>query len=301
MSSDSKTLGRAIGIAVLLTASLLPTAPARAEFSVGPAVRDLRIPADEARAGSFAVRLEGESRAFAVQLQDAVQLPEGGYAYTRPSRSRYSASTWLAVTPRTFNGAPDRMQPIDFRVRVPRDAEPGDHVASITVTQLPRRREHGTTALRAIAFRINVRVPGALREQVEIPSLATPAVAGRGPIEARAVVRNTGNVRLDFDRGNAGVLEIVGGGEATARLPFAGQLHPGRSRAFTLRWEDPPLVGRFTARAGVRTHNGRDTRSKPIWVIPWRQGGALLLVALASGLVYLGRRRRRVLVTESAG
>jgi hypothetical protein len=286
----------AVGIAVLLTASLLPAVSARAEFSVGPAVRDLRIAAGEARAGSFAVRLEGESRTrFAVQLQDVVQLPDGGYAYTRPSRSRFSASRWLAVTPRTFDGAPDRLQPIDFRVRVPRRAEPGDHVASITITQLPRRRQPGAAALRAISFRLNVRVPGARREGVEIASVGSPGVAGRGPIETRAVIRNSGNVRLDFDRRNRGALEIVGGDDVTARLPFSGQLLPGRSREFTLLWQDPPLLGRFTAQVGVRTHDGRNTRSEPIWVLPWRQAGALLLVALATGLVHLGRRRRPAL------
>ena len=105
----------AIGVAIVLTLGVPPVA-ARAEFSVGPVARNLRIPAGEARAGSFAVRLEDESRGFVVRVQDVLQLPDGGYAYARPSGSRFSASSWLAVTPRGFDGAPDRVQPIDFRV-----------------------------------------------------------------------------------------------------------------------------------------------------------------------------------------
>ena len=282
----------ALGLALAMMLGPLPASPAWADFSVGPAVRDLRIGAGEARAGSFSVRLEGESRAFAVEVQDVVQLPDGGYAYARPSGSRFSASSWLTVTPRSFRGAPDRVQPVDFRVRVPADAEPGDHVASITVKQLPPDGASGAAALRAIAFRLNVAVPGAARERVEIASLAAPGVAGRGPIDARVVVRNTGTVRLDFNARNAGALEIGGDDEARSRLAFAGQLYPGRSRTFTLRWEEPPMLGHFTARASVRTAGGHTTQSAAIWVVPWRQAAALVLVAAAAGLVHLGRRRR---------
>jgi hypothetical protein len=301
MSAASKSLRLVIVSVLLLPAGLLPTASARAEFSVGPAVRDLRIAPGKAVAGSFDVRLEGERRSFVVQVQDVVQLPDGGYAYKRPSGSPFSASSWLMVGPRSFRGGPDRVQPVDFRVRVPRDAEPGDHVASITVKQVPPRGKPGAMPVQAISFRLNVRVPGAARERVELSSLAVPSFAGRGPIDATVVVRNTGNVRLDFDRGNKGSLSITGGSNTSVRLPFRGQLYPGRSRAFELDWQDPPALGRFTARASVRTRSGPVTRAHSLWMVPWRQAGALLLVALAAGFVYLGRRRRRILVTSRAG
>jgi hypothetical protein len=279
----------------------LPVPSAHAEFGLGPAVRDVRIAPGKAVAGSFSVRLEDERRGFEVQVQDVVQLPDGGYAYKRPSGSRFSASSWLTVAPRTFAGSPDRVQPVDFRVRVPAGAEPGDHVASITVRQVPPRGKPGAVAVQAISFRLNVRVPGRARERVELDSLAVPALAGRGPVEAGVIIRNTGNVRLDFDRRHQGLLSIAGGSKARARLPFRGQLYPGRSRAFSVNWQDPPALGRFTARASIRTRAGRVTESKTFWMVPWRQVGALLLVVFAAGLVHLGRRRRRVRVAQRAG
>lgn len=301
MSATSKRFGRGVGPIVLLAAGLLPAVPARAEFGVGPAVRELRIAPGEAVAGSFGVRLERERRAFVVQVEDAVQLPDGGYAYKRPSGSRFSASSWLTVAPRSFAGGPNRVQPVDFRVRVPRDAEPGDHVASVTVKQVPPRGKPGAVAVQAISFRLNVRVPGKVRELVEISSLAVPALAGRAPVEAGVLVRNIGNVRLDFDRRNQGSLSITGGSPAKARLPFKGQLYPGRSRAFVLAVQDPPTLGRLEARASIRTRAGPVTKSESFWMVPWRQAGALLLVALAAGLIHLGRRRRRVRVAQGAG
>jgi hypothetical protein len=299
MCASLRKFGLGIGTFVMLAVCLLPATAARAEFGVGPAVRDLRIAPGEAVAGSFSVRLDDEAGAFAVQVEDVVQLADGGYAYKRPSGSRFSASSWLTVAPRTFDGTPDRVQPIDFRVRVPRDAEPGDHLASITVKQAPRRGQHGEVSVQAISFRLTVRVPGQVRERVEIDSLALPALAGRGPIGAEVIVRNSGNVRLDFDRRNKGSLAIAGGSETRTRLSFGGQLYPGRSRAFRLNWEDPPALGRLTAEASVRTRGSLVTKSASFWMLPWRQTGALLLVALAAGLVYLGRRRRRPIVTPA--
>jgi hypothetical protein len=277
---------------VLVAVGCLWPAAARAEFSVGPAVRELRVAPGEAGAGSFDVRLERERRDFVVEVQDVVQLADGGYAYRRARGSRFSASSWLTVAPRSFSGRPDRTQPVEFRLRVPRAAEPGDHVASITVKHAPRPGEAGAVAVQAISFRLHVRVRGEVSERVEIGPIAAPGLAGRGPIEVGVLVRNTGNVRLDFDRANRGALWIGSAQDPGARLRLHGQLYPGRARAFNLNWDDPPTLGRLTAHASVRTRAGPVTRSRSFWMVPWRQAGALLLVVLAAGLVQVGRRRR---------
>ena len=277
---------------VLVAAGCQWPAAARADFTVGPAVRQLRVAPGEAVAGSFDVRLDRERRHFVMEVQDVVQLADGGYAYRRARRSRFSASSWLTVTPRSFHGRPDRTQPIEFRLRVPRAAEPGDHVASITVKQAPRPGETGAVAVQAISFRLNVRVSGEVRERVDIGPIAAPGLAGRGPVELGVVVRNTGNVRLDFDRRNRGALWVGSGQDAGARLRFRGQLYPGRARAFNLSWDDPPTLGRLTAHASVRTRAGTEIKSRSFWMVPWRQAGALLLIALAAGLAHAGRRQR---------
>ena len=279
---------RLVALALAAGASLLPAAAARADFSVGPALRDMRIAPGQAAAGSFDVRLDAERRNFVVEIEDVVQLPDGGYAYRPPSAARHSAASWLTVAPRSFAGRPSRIQPVDFQVRVPRTAEPGDHLASITVKQADRGRAAGALPVQAISFRLNVHVPGSVRESVVIGPLTAPSLAGRGPVEAGVVVRNTGNVRLDFDRANRGFLEIGEG----PRLRFRGQLHPGRSRAFRVTWEDPPTLAHVTTRATVRVGGSRVERARSFWIVPWRQAGALGLVALAAAFVHFGGRRR---------
>jgi hypothetical protein len=200
-----------IGLLVSLAASGSPAVPAgaaRASFSVGPSVRELPLHPGEAQIDGFRVKLRNERGRFVVEKEDVLQRPDGGLAYARPSHSRFSASSWIEVSPRAFAGRPNRVQPVEFRVRVPRDAEPGDHVTSLTVKRLPHRSARGLTTIQAVSVRLTVRVAGLRREGVAIKRLEVPAAAGRGPITARTRLRNTGNVRLDFNAGNRAFLAL---------------------------------------------------------------------------------------------
>jgi hypothetical protein len=280
----------------LLLALLAAPASAEAAFSVGPSVRDIALSPGEAVVDSFRVKTRGERGQFEIEIQDVVQRPDGGLSYERPRGSRFSASSWLQVFPRSFSGRPNRVQPVEYHVRVPDDAEPGDHVASLTVKRLPPRGARGVSAIQAVSVRLTVRVAGKRRETVAIESLEAPSVAGRGPITASARLRNTGNVRLDFDRGNRAALAFVDGDDRPARVRLRGQLFAGQVRDVELKLEDPPLAGSLTARAVVRTRRGDVSREAGVFMLPWRQAGALALLVLATLAVHTGRRRRRTAV-----
>jgi hypothetical protein len=278
----------------LLVTLLAAPASAGAAFSVGPSVRDLPLRPGEALVDSFRVKTHGERGRFVVEIEDVVQRPDGGLSYERPRDSRFSASSWIRVLPRSFPGRPNRVQPVEYRVQVPAGAEPGDHVTSLTVKRLPPPGASDVTTIQAVSVRLTVRVAGRRREGVSIDRLDTPSLAGRGPIIAHARLRNTGNVRLDLDRANRGSLAFVSGDEERARLRLKGLLFPGQAREVELGLDDPPLAGRLTARATVRTRRGAISSDAVVWMVPWRQAGALVLIALATLAVRGGRRRRRV-------
>ena len=241
------------------------------------------------------MRLQGErGRRFALAVEDVGQDRSGAFTFGAPRRSRFSASRWVALSPRAFAGAPDREQPVEFRVRVPRDAEPGDHVTSITVKRLASPGSGSAALVQAVAVRLTIRVAGTLRPAVELRELSVPSIAGGGPVGAAVTVRNTGNVRLDFDHANRGALAVQGHEQdPDGRLAFFGVLYPGEARTFRLVWEDPPVIGRFGVRAAVRLPGGETAIRRTVWIIPWRQALALALVALAAALVLGGRRARR--------
>lgn len=280
-----------------LALTMVGAEPALAKFSVYPTVLEVHRPAGKAALGRIDVKLADERRArFRVVVQDVDQSAGGQYVYGPATRSPYSASPWVAVTPRAFAGAPNRLQPIQFQVLIPANAEPGDHLTSITVQRLSPRRE-GTTArsIEAVSVRLTVRVDGPLHPRAAITALEVPGVIDGGPVEVRTTVRNTGNVTLDFEGANPGAVRIRDGSDTKATLPaFEGKLFPGQAREFESEWNDPPFYGGFDAEARIETDRGKETaRAAGFTVLPWRELGAALLVVVAAVLLYLGRRRRR--------
>jgi hypothetical protein len=283
----------AVVCATLAACTALPP-EARATFKVSPTVLEAQRRGGQAALGTIDVELRNEhDRRFRVVVQDICQLPDGSQAYEPPSGSQFSASSWISVAPTGFAGGPNRTQPIQYQVRVPANAEPGDHLASIAVQRLPRGGEATAAPIEAISVRLTISVPGRARPAARIVGLEVPGVADGGPVGIGATVRNTGNVTLDFDRANRGRVEVVDGGDTKATLPFEGALFPGQTRHFELAWESPPLLGGFEAVASVDLGGGSARESAGFWVIPWRELGALALVILAVLTVALGIRRRR--------
>ena len=280
----------AVGLAIAV-ATLGGAGPAHAGFRVAPSIVELELRPGGSAVGAFDVHLEDERRArLTVVPEDVVQLPDGAFAYSRPAGAPDAAASWIAVSPAGFGGGPDRIQPVEYRVSVPRGAEPGDHTVSLTVKRRvnPRPREQ-VTPVQALSVRVTIRVAGRARERVTL-DLDAPGVAGRGPVTATMRLRNTGNTTLRFDRRNRGSLAWLDGGEVKARVVLRGVLLPRQERRVTLPWQDPPAAAQIHVRARVSTRRGPLTRSADVWMVPWRQAGALVL--LAGGLaVLLGGRR----------
>jgi hypothetical protein len=269
--------------------------PATASFRVSPTTVDLRRDPGGAALGTVNVRLRGErGRRYRVVVQEIRQKPDGTQVYGPATGSRYSASSWVAVSPTRFSGAPDRTQPVQYRVLVPPDAEPGDHLASLTVERLASPSGVTAAATMAISVRLTIRVAGAVRPAARIDDFDVPGVTGGdSPVAILTTVRNVGNVTLDFEGPNRGAVRILDGSEREATLPFPGRLFPGQVRVFDSHWEDPPLFGDFDAEASIRMGARAVSQRDGFWVIPWRQIVALTLIVLAVLVLALGWRRRR--------
>jgi hypothetical protein len=282
--------------ALAVLAFLAAPAPrASASFKVFPTTVELKRDPGGAAVGTVNVRLRHErGRRYRVVVQEISQKPDGTQVYGPATDSRFSASSWVAVSPSAFSGAPDRTQPIQYRVQVPPDAEPGDHLASLTVRRLASPPGATAAAVMAVSVRLTIRVAGAVRPAARITGLDVPSIAAAGEsVEVETTVRNTGNATLDFEGPNRGSVRILDGGDAEQTLPFRGRLFPGQVRVFDSSWDDPPLLGDFDAEASIEVGGRPVQRREGFWVIPWRQIAALLLIVGAVLLLALGWRRRR--------
>jgi hypothetical protein len=283
-----------LALAAFAALSLNPPA-ATASFEVSPTSVELRRDPGGVALGTIGVRLRRErGQRYRVLVREIRQGPDGTQVYGPATGSRYSAASWVAVSPTRFSGAPDRTQPVQFQVRVPDDAEPGDHLASVTIERLAPSGGAVAAAVMAVSVRLTIRVSGAIRPAADITNVEAPSVAdGGSPVTVVTTVRNAGNVTLDFEGANRAAVRILDGSETEATLPLQGRLFPGQVGAFDGRWEDPPLFGDFDAEASIRVGAVTVSLEETFWVIPWRELAALVLIVLAVLILALGWRRRR--------
>lgn len=86
-----------------------------------------------------------------------------------------------------------------FRVTVPADAEPGDHIGAVVAESGATGGPGGVGVIKRVATRLYVTVPGDANAAVEIDELETRLDRALLPraVTVTFLVRNTGNVRLD--------------------------------------------------------------------------------------------------------
>lgn len=282
-------LARPIGLLLALCATgLLAAAPADA-WSVSPALLNRTAARGSTTLGSFTVVTRGAAgRRFRVVVDDLGETQAGAFTFSRATAAVHSAARWISVSPHWFV-ATGRSQPVDYAISVPGNATPGDHVAAISVQELPASSAGNIGVIEAIGLRETVRITGPARGAAAITSLTGPGMSFGGPVDVSATVKNTGNTVLDFDGANAGSALTVG--NQSTRL--TGVLLPGASRTIGVAWSDPPLVASSHARLRINLGGGRSvSRDRETLVLPPREVCAAVIVAALLLLAWAWRRRR---------
>lgn len=336
------TAARLLALLVAAATTVLLAAPAHAEevdrsrltFGIGPA--DSRQ-SDDGRAvfvfglapGATAydraavLNYAPEPHTFEVRAQDAVNASDGSVAITDPSTPSAEVGRWfdlsgptrVRVPGRSADGRPGRVV-VPFAVRVPVDAEPGDHAGAVVVSLTVKgtRRDGATVDLvQRVAARTYVRVAGTARPELGITRLDARWLPGTWPWEPGRVVvdytvENAGNVRM----GVAPTLRLGGilAGARTRTLPASAELLPrgqlsGRA-VVTGVWPTGPLdVGLVaTPRAAVALAApdlAPVARTTSLWTLTWWLLLPLVLVLVLGALLVRVRRRRRAVTADAGG
>lgn len=310
-------------LSVLLCLGLLAvSAPAQGaqggEFSLRP-VRPANTPPRErayvvrtVRPGeAFNDRLEAlnlTSRPLdlSVQAVDAAITPDGSFA---PGATRSAEGGWLSVTPDRVRVPPRGRAPVAVRVQVPRDAEPGDHIAAVVVQRAdPPRGEGNVTVVQRVGVRFYLTVtnpdgsPG--RRSFELRSLRWTGEPRARTFEAE--IANTGNLLVE----PLGSITISRGGlQTSSDLPVLGTVPPGVSRNLKISLPGTLEEGTYEARLSLRLVQGGPPQETTItfaagpgeasywWVAAVVAGLLLVAVAVAAVRVRLQGQAGRRLTT----
>jgi hypothetical protein len=269
------------------TMSLAATTPALG-WTVSPADIQLAGRPGVITRGSFEViTSDSIGRHFRVEAQNLGQTPTGSFTFTT---EQHSAAEWVDTLPSDFSGA-HQPQSVDYAISVPSNATPGDHVAAISVQELPASSSGNLGVVEAVGLRVIVRVPGNLHPGARIAQFSAPSLTFGDGVAIHATVVNTGDTVLDFNGANSGSGIQV----AQQRFPLVGVLLPGATRVLSYGWNDPPLLGATTAHLDLNL-GGHDrlSASASIFAFPLYQLLGLVLLMLAVQTYRRQRQRRRL-------
>lgn len=298
-------------VATVATLAHVPAASAAGEpgsFTVAPLKVQMDLDPGQSATGTIRVFTKEAGERYEIGVGDVTQNDDGSYNYLDVSGRPDDVSAWLAVKPASFRSGPGAVEPITWTVRVPDEADPGDHLGAVYVTQLATPKA-GTVVLQArIAVRMEFRVRGDIDFRPQIERVTVPRLSSGGPVPVKVVVANRGNVRVDLRKASTASVRVLDGGRVleTFRLVPADKdtpvvLFPGAVRTFSFSWKHPPRFGQFTAEARIAFDEGETQadvrRSARVTVAPYRAVGGLAVIGLGAlligGYLALGKRREQ--------
>ncbi|MCS0635743.1 DUF916 domain-containing protein [Streptomyces sp. LP05-1] len=240
---------------------------------------------------------------FLLYAADGYNTPrDGGFAVRDQGERMTGVGRWTRLDHTTVRVAGHGQVTVPFTLRVPRDAQPGDHPGAVVAVdqRLSRSAREGVAVRQAVGSRVYLRVSGKRQPGLEVRgarfSYAAPWFPGG---ERTATVSyelvNSGNVMLS-PRVGLRATGLFGRASFTPephRLP--AELMPGQRVHVSERWSGPPFLDWGRVEVTASDSEGLLAQSTGVGyrTVSW---GVLLLIAVLLAAVagtWLVRRRSR--------
>ncbi|WP_067833174.1 COG1470 family protein [Actinomadura kijaniata] len=323
--------------AVVAAACALPPVPAHAApspppatgngaWSVGPANRSgapaarphfafQAPPGATVRDSVRVANLTDRPLTFRLYGADAYNTPrDAGFALRAENEPRRGVGAWTRLDAGALVLPPRTAREIPFRIAVPDNATPGEHIGGIvalhTAVEAVQRTGGARIGLRrAVAARVYLRVPGPAAPGVRADALTVTRREPLVPVlnKSRGTLRytvvNTGNLRITP---TARVRATGLFGRTVAEWPARRlpEILPGQSTVVDLPWNGPPPLDAVTVRVELTAADGVTAHARTGFVaVPWAAllalAGAVLLTWSALPRAIHRWRRRAGLLPET--
>ncbi|GAA4691885.1 WxL protein peptidoglycan domain-containing protein [Phytohabitans rumicis] len=238
-----------------------------------------------------------------IYATDALNAPDGGFALMLANQQPKGVGSWVALQVKQYTVPVGKRVDIPFRLKVPANAEPGDHIGGIiaSATEATTNAEgQQVNVERRVAARVYLRVDGPLQPVAQITAVDVQYDNPLQPFGGRDMtvtyrVANLGNVRF------SGTSRVVVKGPlgvrvANSELIDIPELLPDSEVRLTRKVSGVFPAGRLSAEVIVNptAQSGALeslSESRSLWALPWLVI-AVLLAALAVPLLVWWRRRR---------
>ena len=198
----------------------------------------------------------GNSDASQVTYQTSVQDfnasgDTGGVSFVEDPNApttTYALAKWVTIEPSRLTVDANSQKTVSVTIRIPKNAEPGSHFASVQVALTPTASTVGGTA--TVSSKLNtlilLRVSGNTTEKLSVDYFRpVDSYNQKGPIDFDLRTTNGGNVHV----APAGTITITDMfNKKVAEIPLtSANVLPGGSRQIHTVWDSGNKIGRFTA------------------------------------------------------
>ena len=162
------------------------------------------------------------------------------------ANANFQLAKWVTVEPTQFTIGASQEAVLNITVKIPKDAEPGGHFASVLVQRAGTQTAGGAAVESRVGSLILLRVSGAVTESASVDSFkAEESYTQYGPITFDLRTKNDGNVHV-APTGTIVITHMFGHKVAEIPLTTANVL-PDSARIVKTLWDEKYPIGRYTA------------------------------------------------------
>jgi hypothetical protein len=255
---------------------------------------------------------------FAVYGMDAVTTENGSFTLATITDKQKKFGAWTDVSKNFIVLPGGKSIVVPFTITVPKNANPGDVVGGVVVSDVPLRQsinsvQQALSVATRIGIRTVVRVEGTLHASVRVDHLASSfdpshSRPGYGRYTLSWDVVNDGNVRVSADRA-VDIAALLGGTVRHEDRSRLEQILPGdtihESVSLDNVFAGVRLTGSVSATAvvleGQVPPEASSVASETVWAISWLAVGLISVVVALLVLLLLRLRHRRSTSGPSQG
>lgn len=253
--------------------------------------------------GTFKVVNEGTTPlSFNAVVRDFIVEDSQGTPTILPPgtfNEKYSASSWIGVTPSNFTIAPGETQVINYYLQVPADAAPGGHYAAVINEPselLDTIQGSGTGVSTQLGTLFYIDVPGDIREEATVSQFETKGFMEYGPINVTTEIQNNGDLHIR-PRGTITLSNIFGRAVEIQNLN-ENNIFPEKSFVHENTFGKKLMMGIYKVELAAsygKAQNLPLTASVTVLIFPWKVAlvAGLIIAAIILGVVVWKRRKNK--------
>lgn len=265
---------------------------------VPPTIQQTLNPGQSVEGNMKVINDSEKTLTFTATIQDFIVEDTLGTPSLIPPNTlskRFSAASWIGVTPAVFTVEPHQKQTLSYYLQVPLDARPGGHYAAVVFKPVNTLGVSGTGASveTQVGSLFYVGVNGPIVELSQISKFFANSFNEYGPINIQTQIKNLGDLHIK-PQGTLTISDMFGRTLKTEKLNEVN-IFPTAARDYANSFGQKIMIGRFQAKllASYGQNNNLPlVASVYFWIFPWKITliAILAIVALALGVKYWKKR-----------